>query len=70
MYVCVCAAVTDSEVAACLDAGADTVDEVGQRCLAGTGCGSCVEEIESLLAARRPLPQEGDGHAAALPRSA
>lgn len=54
MYVCFCAAVTDAEVRACARGGADTVEEVGEHCLAGTGCGGCHEHIAALLAAHRP----------------
>lgn len=50
MYVCFCAAVTDAEVRACATSGADTVEEVGERCAAGTGCGGCREHIAALLA--------------------
>lgn len=45
MYVCICAAVTDGEVRSCIARGARTVEDVGMRCAAGTGCGSCHDEI-------------------------
>ncbi|MPZ67776.1 MAG: (2Fe-2S)-binding protein [Pseudonocardiaceae bacterium] len=54
MYVCFCAAVTDVEVRACAMDGAGTVEEVGEWCLAGTGCGGCREHIAALLAATWP----------------
>jgi len=47
MYVCICAAVTDTEVRSCIARGARSVDEVGEACAAGTGCGSCHDEIEA-----------------------
>ncbi len=50
MYVCICYGVTDNEINAEIALGARTVDEVGDRCDAGTGCGSCHETIEGLLA--------------------
>ncbi len=53
MYVCSCAAVTDIELRSCIRAGAETLDEVGDACGAGTGCGSCREHIEVLLLATR-----------------
>lgn len=51
MYVCICAAVTDTEVRSCIAGGARTVDEVGDACGAGTGCGSCHDHIDVFLAA-------------------
>lgn len=51
MYVCVCAAVTDTELRSCIRAGARTVDDVGDVCGAGTGCGSCHDRIDVFLAA-------------------
>jgi bacterioferritin-associated ferredoxin len=53
LYVCICSAVTDSEVRACIVAGADSVEEIGQHCAAGTGCGSCLEVLDDLLDERR-----------------
>lgn len=51
MYVCSCAAVTEAEVRGCVAAGARTVREIGERCEAGTCCGSCLERIGALLRA-------------------
>jgi bacterioferritin-associated ferredoxin len=51
MFVCICAAVPDSEVRACVARGASTVEEVGDACGAGTGCGSCHDRIDAFLAA-------------------
>lgn len=53
MYVCLCFAVTDNEVKAEISLGARSVEEVGERCGAGTGCGSCQERICELLEMRR-----------------
>lgn len=57
MYVCFCAAVTDTEVRACVRAGARTVEEVGDRCAAGTGCGSCLDHLDTILAAVVPAEE-------------
>ena len=46
MYMCICAAVTDTEVRSCIARGALTVEDVGEACEAGTGCGSCHDEID------------------------
>lgn len=51
MYVCICAAVTDTELRTCIRAGSRTVDDVGDACGAGTGCGSCRDHIDVFLAA-------------------
>ncbi|MFC5994681.1 bacterioferritin-associated ferredoxin [Pseudonocardia hispaniensis] len=50
MYACICAAVPEAELRSCVADGARTVEEVGDRCGAGTGCGTCVDRIECLLA--------------------
>ncbi len=65
MYVCICAAVTDTEVRSCIARGARTVEEVGDACEAGTGCGSCHDHIDVFLAAAH-APSELAG----LPMSA
>jgi bacterioferritin-associated ferredoxin len=51
VYACLCAAVPESEVHECIQAGARTVDELGDECAAGTGCGSCHERLAAMLAA-------------------
>ncbi len=50
MYVCICAGVTDDEVNAEIAQGADSVEELGYRCGAGTGCGMCHEKLRALCA--------------------
>lgn len=50
MIVCQCHGVTDKVIVDEIVAGADTVDQVGARCDAGTGCGGCIPRIEALLA--------------------
>jgi bacterioferritin-associated ferredoxin len=55
MYVCICAAVTEAELRSCISAGADTVEDVGDACGAGTGCGTCLDQVDTfLLAAHSP----------------
>lgn len=49
MYVCHCRAVTDRTITAAIASGASTIEEVGRRCRAGTGCGGCHQAIEALL---------------------
>jgi bacterioferritin-associated ferredoxin len=54
VLVCSCFAVSDRTLREVIAAGACDVDEIGQRCDAGTGCGGCVEEIEDLLGRSAP----------------
>jgi len=49
LIVCLCHGVRDRDVDAAIGAGAGTVEEVGDACGAGTGCGACVGEIEDKL---------------------
>jgi bacterioferritin-associated ferredoxin len=49
MYVCVCRAVTDKEVKAAIEAGADTVQAVTKACCAGEDCGACHGVIEDMI---------------------
>jgi bacterioferritin-associated ferredoxin len=41
--------VQERDVVATIRAGARSVDDVGERCDAGTGCGSCRGGIELLI---------------------
>jgi bacterioferritin-associated ferredoxin len=45
VYVCICFAVEESELADVIAAGARSEEEVGNACGAGTGCGSCLDRI-------------------------
>ncbi|MGH3842304.1 MAG: (2Fe-2S)-binding protein [Pseudonocardiaceae bacterium] len=49
MYVCICRAVTEAVVRGCIAQGARTVQDVVTRSEAGTGCGTCVSKIITLL---------------------
>jgi bacterioferritin-associated ferredoxin len=49
MFVCMCRAVTESEIRDCIRGGARTVEEVGKLSEAGTGCGGCQDSIEMIL---------------------
>jgi bacterioferritin-associated ferredoxin len=52
MYVCVCNAVTDKEVAQAIEGGAKTRAEVTRACGAGGDCGSCHGMIDEMLTER------------------
>ncbi len=49
MIVCFCVTTTKSDIDAAIADGAHTVEQVGARCGAGTGCGSCREYIEDVI---------------------
>jgi bacterioferritin-associated ferredoxin len=51
VYVCICFAVSESELADVIAAGARTEEEVGDACAAGTGCGNCLDRICDRLSA-------------------
>ncbi|RCW45045.1 bacterioferritin-associated ferredoxin [Halopolyspora algeriensis] len=68
MYACICAAITTTQVRASILAGALTVDEIGEHCGAGTGCGSCVKRLGRMLEEAESRGEASPGEA--LPRSA
>jgi len=49
VLLCQCNTVFEHEVIACVRRGARSVDEVGDGCDAGTGCGSCRGAIKTIL---------------------
>ena len=48
MYICHCRAVSDRTIRAEIELGAVDEEDIGDRCGAGTRCGSCVDEIRRL----------------------
>lgn len=49
MIVCLCHAVSDRDLDRVIEEGASTVEEIGQRCGAGTDCGTCLGELRERL---------------------
>ena len=49
MFVCSCRAVTDRTVHAAIASGATCIEDVAERCGAGSRCGGCWPELERLL---------------------
>lgn len=49
MYACICSAVTVDQVTAAVDAGADTIEGVGDATTAGTCCRSCHDHLEEII---------------------
>ncbi|MDL9937173.1 (2Fe-2S)-binding protein [Gordonia sp. ABSL1-1] len=52
MFACICRGVTEEEVHEHFDNGCRTLDDVGDRCGAGEGCGTCIERITEILGGR------------------
>jgi bacterioferritin-associated ferredoxin len=52
MYACICSAVTVDEVDRAIDAGARTIEAVGQCTTAGTTCGTCHDTIDERIEVR------------------
>jgi bacterioferritin-associated ferredoxin len=59
LLVCHCRRVCDRTIRECIREGAASIDEVGQSCGAGTGCGGCQPRIARLLAeGNEPVQRE------------
>ena len=56
MWVCHCRAVTDSRVLEAIAEGATDEADIGRVCGAGTGCGSCHDELRRLCEASQTSP--------------
>lgn len=52
MIVCLCECVSQDEIERSMAEGADSVESIGERCGAGTGCGGCHSTLELMLATR------------------
>jgi len=49
MYVCICNAVTDSEIEAAYDQGHQTLDQITEALGVGNCCGRCVDTAKDVL---------------------
>jgi len=49
MYVCLCKAVTDSEIVEAVDQGASHLSHLEEHLSVGTGCGCCRETAQQLI---------------------
>jgi nitrite reductase (NADH) large subunit len=54
--VCNCNRVTEGTIKQCIEAGSASVEAVGRACRAGTGCGSCKNDIARLVARHAKPP--------------
>lgn len=51
--VCTCMGVMYSEIIAAIEAGAASFEDLSDQLMVGTGCNSCIPEIEEILAERK-----------------
>ena len=49
MYICICNAVTDRQIAEALSEGADTLAKLQKKLPVSTCCGSCILDVEKIL---------------------
>ena len=49
MYVCICKAVTDTDINKAIDQGAHKLAHLEESCGVGTGCGCCRETAQRLI---------------------
>lgn len=50
MYVCVCHAVSEREIQAALDLGAESLEDLSVALGVGTGCGKCRNHAQEMVA--------------------
>ena len=65
MIACSCKAVREETVRIVVAAGARSVEEIGQRCGAGTVCGGCHPLLEEVLAEAAVVVRSGAASSAA-----
>ena len=63
MYICICMVVSRITIEQVIASGAHSVEEVGERCAAGTDCGKCRTAITRMLAAAEAAGGPGPGSA-------
>jgi bacterioferritin-associated ferredoxin len=49
MYVCICQAITEAEIASAIDDGAHTVEQLRDRLSAATCCGACADVVADCI---------------------
>ncbi len=49
MIVCLCRGVSEHTIRALIDAGVDTVEDLGTVCGAGTDCGGCRRSLRAMI---------------------
>jgi bacterioferritin-associated ferredoxin len=64
MFICQCAAVTDTAIAQAVQAGAKTLAQACRLTGAGRDCGACVFSVKKLLSASSQVRAMAGQHAA------
>ena len=59
MYICICHAVTDREIRACIEDGATSMRELRQQLCVGTQCGKCAREVRDILKTEKSAASSG-----------
>ncbi|MEC9414964.1 MAG: (2Fe-2S)-binding protein [Pseudomonadota bacterium] len=49
MYICICKAITDTQIRAAVDNGANSVCKLRKKFGLASSCGSCIAMTESIL---------------------
>jgi len=49
MLVCLCHPASERDIDGCIRDGARSVEDIGEMCGAGTGCGACLDELRERL---------------------
>lgn len=49
MYVCLCKGITDTQICAAVDLGANSITKLQKKIGVAQSCGSCIEMTESIL---------------------
>lgn len=65
--MCHCKGVTSRQIDSAIMAGAESVEEIGASCGAGTKCGGCVPLIEMLLESRMSLNAKVEANKGSVP---
>ena len=59
MYVCICNAITESQVRASVDAGASTLEDLQLDTGVASSCGTCAEAAAGYLPGNCPMKDAG-----------
>lgn len=60
MYVCICNAVTETEIREAADSGADDLWALQQELGVASGCGSCMDAASEILDERKAAREPND----------
>ena len=48
--VCFCKKINYSQIVEAIHQGSDTIEKISEKIGAGTGCSTCIEEVQEILA--------------------